>query len=326
MRLLGGKWISAAISAAASLGLADALAHQSLSLDELAAKTACDADALQRLMRVLRGEDLVSLNADNRFALTETGEFLRKGELRDLARFVGSSHSWDPWSQLADSVRTGGSAFAKHHGLPLFEYLDHHREHAELYHEAIEAFSRREAEAVALAYDFSDAHRVADLGGGRGRLLIEILSRWDHLSGVLLERPTAAELAGREFKKAGLEGRCETRVGDFFEEIPADVDVCILMHIVHSWDDATAGKLLRRCASAVGPTGTVLIVEGLLVPDARRDLTNLLDLEMLVLCGQGHERRKPAMRRLISAAGLRLERSVPIAGGVRLLIATPRPI
>lgn len=324
LRLLGGKWLAAAISAAASLGLSDALAHESLSLDELAARVSCQPDALRRLMRVLVGEELVSLNTKNQYELTEMGQLLRKDELRELAIFVGSPFSWDPWSMLPESVRTGEAAFTKHHGLPLFEYLDHHREHAELYHEAIDAFSRREAVAVAKAYDFSTARRVADIGGGRGRLLIEVLSRWDHLTGVLLERPTAAELAEHEFAKAGLEERCEVRIGDFFEEIPEDADVCVLMHIIHSWDDATATRLLRRCADAVGPSGTLLVIEGLLVPDARRDMTNLLDLEMLVLCGPGHERRKPEMRRLIAAAGLRLESAVPIMGTVRMLIVKSR--
>lgn len=323
--LLGGKWLAAAISAAASLGLAEALASTPMTLERLAAETTCDADSLRRLMRVLLGEGLISLNTRHEYELTEMGELLRPGELGELAMLVGSPFSWDPWSALAESVRTGESSFTKHHGLPLFDYLDQHDEEAALYHAAIDAFSRREACALAKAFDFSDARRVADIGGGRGTLLIEVLTQWEHLSGVLLERPTAAAQARVAFAKAGIEDRCEARVGDFFAEVPRDVDVCVLMHIIHSWDDTTAIDLLRRCSSAVGGDGTLLIVEGLIVPDARRDLTNLLDLEMLVLCGPGHERRKPEMRRLLSAAGLRLTSAVPLVGGVRMLVAKPRP-
>ncbi len=324
LQLLGGKWLAAAVSAAASLGIADALIKSPLTLEGLAEKISAEPDALRRLMRVLLGEDLIILNSESRFELTEMGDLLVSGELRELAIFVGSPFSWDPWSALADSVRTGESAFAKHHGNALFDYLDQHSDHAALYHQAIDEFSKREAEAVAKLYDFSTARRVADIGGGQGRLLVEVLSRWKHLTGVLFERPTATERAAVSFEKAGIADRCEVQIGDFLKELPDKVDVCVLMHIIHSWDDATAIDLLRRCASVVGAEGTILIIEGLLVPGARRDLTNLLDLEMLVLCGPGHERRKPEMRRLIAAADLRLESAVPLIGGARLLVTRPK--
>jgi SAM-dependent methyltransferase len=323
--LLGGKWLAAAVSAAATLGLADALSGKSLTLETLAEEIECNAGSLERLMRVLVGEGIVTINDKHEYALTEMGELLRADELGELAKFVGSPVSWDPWSALPDAVRTGEAAFTKHHGKSLFDYLDQHDEESALYQSAIEAFSRREARALATAFDFSASRRIADVGGGRGTLLLEVLEKWPHLSGVLLERPSAAAQAQAAFTDAGLADRCEARVGDFFSEVPQDVDVCVLMHIIHSWDDATSIDLLRRCREAVGPDGTILIVEGLVVPDARRDLTNLLDLEMLVLCGPGHERRKPAMRRLLSAAGLRLERSVPLINNVRMMVAKSHP-
>ncbi len=326
LQLLGGKWVAAAVSAAASLGVADALTERSLPLGELADRISCQEASLARLMRVLVGEEIVSLNAQQEYELTPTGSLLRSSELGELAKYVGAPFGWDAWSSLADSVRTGEAAFTKRHGLPLFDYLDHHGEEAALYHAAIDAHTRREATALADAFDFSQATRIADIGGGQGRLLVEVLTRWEHLTGVLLERPGAVERAQLAFEQAGISERCEAKAGDFFREVPQDIDVCVLMHILHSWDDVTAIDLLRRCRDAVGPQGTVLVVEGVLVPDGRRDLTNLLDLEMLVLCGPGHERRKPEMRRLISAADLRIEQNITLTPGIRMLAAKPRSV
>ncbi len=324
LRMLGGKWLAAAISAAASLGLIDALIEKPLSLEELALRIDCQPDALRRLMRVLAGEKLVTLNAAHAYEPTELGALLRRGELGDLARFVGSPAGWDPWSRLTDSVRTGRSAFEACHGQGLFDHLDDHRDEADVYHDAIDAFCRREARALASAYDFSQATRVLDVGGGQGTLLIEVLSAWKHLSGVLLERPVAVERATLAFTEAGLADRCEGRSGDFFETIPAGADVCVLKHIIHSWDDDTAIALMRRCIDAVEPDGVLLLIEGLLLPEGHQNMTNLLDLEMLVLCGPGHERTKPQMRRLISAAGLRIVQSAPLADGTRLFVTRLR--
>ncbi len=322
--LLAGKWLTAAISAAATLGIPDALADGPKSLTRLAHELGCEPSALTRLLRVLVGEELLRENAEREYELLEAGRLLRSEALGRLARYVGSPLGWEPWSDLVHAVRTGESSFVKRHGAPLFEYLDRHPAEAALYNEAIEAFAQREAVALADRYDFRAARRVLDVGGGRGGLLVELLSRFPHLSGVMLERPTAARAAHETFLRAGLAARCEAQVGDFFVAIPGGADLCILKHIVHSWDDETAVELLRRCREAVGQGGRVLIVEGILVRDGRRSLTNMLDLEMLVLCGPGHERSKPELRRLFTRAGLRLVESTPLTESARLFVTEPR--
>ncbi len=326
LRLLGGKWIAAALSAAATLRIPDALADGPLSIKTLADRVTCDAPSLERLLRVLHGEQLVERNPDATYQLTADGHLLRSGELGELAQYIGTPFGWDPWSSLPHAVRTGEAAFASRHGAGLFDYLDQpgRAEEAELYHAAIDSFSRAESRALAEAFDFSAFRRVADIGGGRGALLVDVLKRWPNLEGILLERPAAVEQAEAFFQSEGITARCETVVGDFFETLPDDADVCVLKHIIHSWDDAVSSELLRRCRDLVGPNGRVLVIEGVLLPGGRPNLTSLLDLEMLVLCGPGHERTKPEMRRLLHTAGLRLESSVPLAESARLFVTQPR--
>lgn len=324
LSLLAGKWLTAAISAAATLGLPDALAEGPKTLERLARELGCEPSALARLLRVLVGESIVGERPNGELVLLEAGQLLRRDALGRLARYVGSPLGWDAWSDLAASVRTGESAFTKRHGHPLFDYLDRHPAEAELYNEAIDAFAQREAVALAEVYDFGAARRVLDVGGGRGGLLVTLLARFAHLEGRLLERPSAVREAREAFERAGLAGRCVASVGDFFEAIPDGADHCILKHIVHSWDDARATGILARCARAVGPSGRVLVVEGLLMRDGRRNLTNMLDLEMLVLCGPGHERTKPELRRLFTAAGLELLESHPLTETGRLFVTRPR--
>ena len=155
-------------------------------------------------------------------------------------------------------------------------------------------------------------------------MLVELLTRQTHLSGILLERPSAVREAREAFARAGLSERCEAIVGDFFQQIPDGADLCVLKHVIHSWDDETAIALLARCGRAVGSTGRVLVVEGILMRDGRRSLTNMLDLEMLVLCGPGRERTKPELRRLFAQAGLALVESRELTETARLFVTQPR--
>ncbi len=312
LALLGGRWVTAAISAAAELGLADAL-DAPRSLDELAAAAGCHAPSLERLLRVLVGEGLLATERDGRYALTPVGAQLRTGALRDLAMFVGRPTWWAPWSALAHSVRTGEAAFEQVHGASLFEHLAEHPDEARFYDSAVDAFTRTEGAALADAFDFGAVRSVVDIGGGRGTLLLEVLRKHPHLRGVLFDRPHVVDEA-----RGRLPANADAAGGDFFERVPGGADVYVVRHVVHNWDDDQATRILHNCAEAMSPGGRVLVVEGVVLPGDRQDATRLLDLEMLVLTGAGRERTQPEMRRLFRAAGLKLVKAGPLAGPTRL--------
>ncbi|HEX4352881.1 MAG TPA: methyltransferase [Polyangiales bacterium] len=323
LELLSGKWVTAAISAAAELGLADVLAAGPMELSELARKLECDSSALLRLLRVLGGEGLVEIDPQGRCSITEVGAQLRQDKLRDLARFVGSPFVWSPWASLPSALRSDVSAFEAIHGASLFDYLDSHPTEAHLYHSAVDAFTRREAHALIDAFDFSQVGTIVDVGGGLGTLLSELAERWPTMRCILFDRPAVVEQARASFANTPLAHRIEAIGGDFFTSVPSGADAYVVKHVVHNWGDDQAIEVLQRCASALRPGGHVLIVESILLPGHRRDGTPLLDLEMLVLCGAGRERSKPEFRTLLRRAGLKLVSTRDLAGMARLLVAAP---
>jgi precorrin-6B methylase 2/DNA-binding HxlR family transcriptional regulator len=323
LQLLGGKWVAAAVSAAAELGLADTLAAGALDAGQLAHRLGCEPGALLRLLRVLNGEGLLELDADGRYALTPLGATLREGQLRDLARFVGAPFMWSLWSALPHALRGGASAFERTQGAPLFAYLDDHPEEARLYHAAVDAFTRREARALADSFEFAEVDKVVDVGGGLGTLLIELGARCPALRCVLFDRENvvAQARAGEAGERLGT--RLEAIAGDFFLGVPPGADAYVLKHVLHNWADEHAQQLLAHCRAGLRPGGHVLVIEGLVLPGNRRDATRLLDLEMLALCGGGRERSKPEFRALFKQAGLKLVSSTDLAGTSRLLVTAP---
>jgi len=323
--LLAGKWIAAAISAAAELGLADVLAERgALSAAALAEQVGCDAHGLARLLGILVAEGVLSVDERECYALTAIGEELRSEALRDLARYMGSPFTWTPFAHLAGALRQGRSAFELAHGESIFRHLDAHAADAQLYHRGVDTFTRREAAALSEAFDFGPRHTVVDVGGGLGTLLVEVLARFAHLRGILVDRAAVLAQAEQALAQSPHRARIELCAADFFEHVPAGGDVYVLKHVLHNWDDERALCLLGNCARAMPDTGKLLIVDGYLLPGGRRDATRLLDLEMLVLCGAGRERRKPEFRALLHRAGLKLERSSALAGTTCMIVATKR--
>src|SRR5262249_39510562 len=72
-------WVSHIVYAAARLGIADHLAQEPMSAEQLAEPTATHAPSLYRLMRTLASLGILTEDAAHRFALTPLGEALQTG-------------------------------------------------------------------------------------------------------------------------------------------------------------------------------------------------------------------------------------------------------
>jgi hypothetical protein len=320
--ILGGKVRVQAVSTAAALGLADALAGGPRSTASLAAELGCREDVLVPLLRIVAGIGFFASPESGVYALTERGHVLRREQFGTLAAFVGSVEQWDPWARLRDAARGGSIAFERAFGRGLYEHLAHDPAAAEQYDLAIDAFTRSEAEALCAAFDFTGVREVIDIGGGQGTLLLEVLRRNPAMRGVLFDLPHVTAHAQRRLE-AELGNRVRMQSGDFLTAIPADADVQLLKHVLHNWDDEHAAALLAQCAAALPVGGRLLVIETILMPDDRVDLASMLDLEMMVLLG-GRERRKPELRRLLHAAGLNLQRMCSLVSSSWLAVATKR--
>lgn len=165
------------------------------------------------------------------------------------------------------------------------------------------------APAVVGAYDFSGFTTLADIAGGHGYLLAQILKATPHLKGILFDVPSVIEGAGAMLAKEGVEERVTRVAGDFFKAVPA-ADAYIMKHIIHDWDDERATRILQNIRAAMKNDGRVLIVETIVPEGNEPHYSKLVDLEMLVSPG-GLERTAEEYRALLSAAGLRLVRIVP---------------
>src|SRR5262249_26540132 len=157
-----------------------------------------------------------------------------------LAIMNGEEH-YRSWGELLYSVRTGKPSFDHVFGKPVFDYLAEHPEAGRLFDAAMTGIHGRETAAMLDAYDFSGVNRVVEVGGGNGTLLAEVRRRHPGMKGVLFDLPGVIERAKANLKAAGLEGRCETVAGSFFEAVPPGGSAYLLRHIIHDWDDEKSG-------------------------------------------------------------------------------------
>jgi predicted transcriptional regulator len=315
-----GWMASRALYVAAELGIADILANGPRSITELAALTSSHPRSLYRLLRMLASEGVFAETVDRHFELTEKGRLLQSGFLRDFARMVGDA-DWNGFGALLHNIKTGEPAFNQVHGVGFFDYLSAHPEAQERFDRGMANGADAENPPIAAAYDFSQYHRIVDVGGGRGGFLAEVLKAHVGPRGVLFDQPQVVDTP-EYLQRAGVLDRCEVVGGSFFESVPVGGDLYVLKRVMHDWPDDVCAGILRACRNAVAKDGRVVVIDAVIPPGNTPDLNKTVDLLMMVLL-DGRERSADEFSALFASADLKLTRVVPTPSRLSVVEAIP---
>ncbi|MGY1594438.1 methyltransferase [Geodermatophilus sp. SYSU D00708] len=311
-RLADGYLVTQLLHVCVALGVPDALAAGPRSAAELAEELGAVPGPLSRVLRGLAAEDVLDELPDGRFALTPVGECLRAGVPGSQRGAVTARAElyYRAAAGLLQAVRAGGTPFDVVHGRPFFDELAAAPERLAAFRASMADRSAREAGAVVAAYDLTPFRSVVDVGGGSGTLLRAVRDAVPTARLTLFDQ--AGVVAGSDLPAVA---------GDFFTEVPAGADVYLLSRVLHDWDDADAGRVLRTVRTAMRPDSVLLVVEAVLPERAVDDPAAVrMDLHMLVLL-HGRERTADEYAALLDATGLRLTRDVPTPAGVHVLEA-----
>lgn len=297
---------------AAKLGIADFLSEGPRSSDELAATTRVNAQALRRVMRGLVNRKILVEDSAGHFGLAPAGECLKSSnpeDMRGIAIHVGEL-LYPAWGSLLHTVKTGEPSFEHLHGMKWFEYLDKHPEHGEVFARGMANDTAPVVSAVKAVYDFSELGKVADLGGGQGMMLAELLRTTPGLRGVLFDAAFVVAGAPPRLAEAGVTDRCEIIAGDFFKSVPPGCDAYLMKSIIHDWNDEESLTILRNCRAAMAPSSRLLLIEPIM-PERVEEFSFAVEMDLgMMLLLRGLERTVEQYRALYRAAGFELTRVI----------------
>lgn len=314
------------IHAAVRLGVPELLAAETSSSAEIARASGAQPRAVFRLLRALAALGLCEHVGEDRFALTQAGQYLRKdvpGSLHVVALHWGG-RTWSALTHLEDAVRTG--AAWNHAGREGFYSMAQRPEEASVLNRSMAQQTLGVAHGIVDAYDFGRFRNVIDLGGGHGALLSVVLQRYPHLTGATADLAYLEAEAERFLGNAGLADRARFVPTDFFECVASGADCYLLKFIIHDWSDVDSIQILRNTRIAAGRDGVLLIIEQIAPErvEAQPQHATVIrgDIHMLAATG-GMERTVTEYRALLREAGLELARIVPTASSFSIIEAVP---
>jgi hypothetical protein len=318
LAITAGFWQSRALAVAAELELADLLAEGPLQVDDLAVRSKTHAPSLFRLLRALESLGIFSQISPRIFANTPSSDCLRKNVPHSLSAFVRAELSvgggmYEAWAGLGGNIRTGNKAFDQIYGYDFWEFCRRNPEAGRVFNAAMSEVRKGTSPAVTRSYDWSRFSVIADIGGGLGVQLGNILDAFPSCRGILFDQPNVVE-------QAISHQRMERIGGNFFDHVPAGADVYILNGVIHDWTDSESLTILDKVRQAMEPGARLAILDDIIPETPQFSFGKWLDLLMLTIPG-GRERTEAEFRELLAFGGFELEEVIATAAPLSILIA-----
>src|SRR5436305_607402 len=257
MRLVeisAGYWLPRALHVVADLAIADALDQEPRSAADLAKELGADADALDRVLRLLASHGVFDRRS-GKYAHNALSRALRSDHpqsMRAYVRLVGLPVFWKSWEALEQVVRSGKPAVSD-----VFSYFKEHPQETEIFDAGMKSKAETAIPPVMAAYDFSSFATIGDIGGGLGHLLKAILKSSPKSRGTLFDQPHVIE---RVEVDEAIGSRLTPQGGDFFRGPLPRCDAYIIMEVLHDWTDEQSLQILKQIRKAAPENSTLLVV------------------------------------------------------------------
>jgi hypothetical protein len=301
---------------ASEIGLFEALAAGSATIEELASRTSVPSQTIAIAAAAMVSLGLIEQDGD-RYQNGEPAAAFLAGklgpDLRPMLRFFDQI-SYPTWQKLADAVRTGN-------GQAQFGKFDKRQQ--EIFSAGVESFSGPGAAALATNYDFGHHRKILDVAGGTGSFLVAVLKRHANLRGTLFELPGPCAVARQKLANSPEGSRIDVVEGDVFRDpLPADHDALIVANTAHVFSVPHNLELMRKMRAGVQQGARLLLVDLWTDPShTQPGPAALISGEFLVISGEGQAYSEQEADTWLGQTGWKKIEKTPLAGPTSLIVA-----
>jgi hypothetical protein len=323
--LLRGFQVSRMLRLVADLEIADKIPTDgAVAVGDLAKACSVLPEPLTRMLRALSAFDIFKLSPDGTVVHSPRSSLLRTdmpNSMHHGARFWTGPGSWNAWGML-DVAMTGGIPHEAAWNTDRFTYLRQHPDEARAFDAMMAHFPDNRHVAIATAYDFSAAQVIADIGGGNGAALRQILGRYQAQRGIVFDREDVVAAINPEQLMGS---RITAEGGSFFDRVPSGADIYLVIRDLHDWRDEDCVRILDNCRTAMRPDALLLLGEEILELDPARGraVSYLIDMQMMAMFGHARARSEGEFRILLRRAGFTLRRIIATQSPVSIVEAMP---
>ncbi len=261
MQLATGYWPAAALNAAVTLGLFDALADAPLTADAVAERLSASPHHARELLDALAGLDCLEKRG-NTYAIAPSAEkFLSpRGDACMLGALRYNIDLYPIWGRLAETVRNGAPTVPPH------AHLGDDPQRTRRFVMGMNSRALGLAPSLLPALQISDNTTLLDVACGAGTFSRLLAEKLPALRVTQFDLPPVLAIAN---ELAQGNPRIAFVPGDYrHDTLPAGFDTVLYCGALHQETPESAVALFRQLRAAMRPGGRVLIVDLMTDPSA----------------------------------------------------------
>ncbi|KAL5004121.1 hypothetical protein ScPMuIL_017577 [Solemya velum] len=160
------------------------------------------------------------------------------------------------------------------------------------------------APSLVKSFDLSPHKEAVDLGGGSGRVSIELAKAYPDMKVALFDLPPVIQIA-QKFNASQQMKNMTYIGGDFMAGDFPRADLYVLAHVIHGFENEQIDTLLKKVYKRLSPGGSVLIMEKVLTEEKDGPDLGITNDLVISLMSQGRERTGAEYNSLLCRHGFR---------------------
>lgn len=267
--------------------------------EEIAGEIKADPRATDRLLNALCTTNAITKSKGKFRNSKAASEHLVKGKPDYQAGTMHAVHLWDSWTNLTNTVRTGG----------IERKSPVEKKESDWFEPFIAAMHGRavnEAPGLVQQIDLTGVNKVLDVGGGSGAFSMAFANAKTDLLSTVFDLPNVIPMTQRYIKENGLEERVSTVIGDYnTDELPSGYDLVFLSAIIHSNSPVQNLALFKKIYNSLNSGGRIVISDFIMDDDRTNPVFGVFfALNMLVNTASGDTYTQSEVKDWIEKAGM----------------------
>ncbi|WP_444932308.1 methyltransferase [Microbulbifer sp. SSSA002] len=328
-------WQSRCLYAVVRLSVADYIDDGVVPIEKLADDCNANQEYLYRLMRMLCAMGIFKEVRPRCFSHNRNSKVLRSDandSVKNMVLMHNSPEFSQPWfNDFEDCIKEGSVPFESIYAQEMFDYMNDNQAVSTLFSDAMDTVDNLTGLKYLQDFDWESFDRIIDLGGAKGSKSASVLSLYEHMTALVVDRSNVEE-AAREYWGELPNASVKRRLGFFpadiiRDDLPVavnDKDIYLCIAVFHVLSDCKAKILLENIYSAMGHCNAALAIVDAVLPEMGADL-NLAAMDMQMLMGtRGRERTAREWSQLFSQSPFYLIETICVRSFAKIMLLKKR--